>query len=438
MVVETQHGSHLQLSIGVFRVATRFPENKQDGAMMKRILLVTLGSLGDLYPMLRLRDALREAGAQVKLAAPAIYRDECGGHDAEFIGLGSTERYADQVGHAGTGRERADGNAVTERMVFDNFEALFAQVDAAARDVDLIVTVLHAIPAHLVAEKRRLPYVMVVLSPAFTQRARHWQRHDDDAMKVPARWNLRLTELRRQYGLGRRILPYQAMFTDAASVIGLFPGFLRGDGPHVTNLQVVGHAGTGRTSTRELDPELAEFCRGAPIVFSFGSYVDSCDPQYFFAESLAACRMLGRKCLYISRYIDSPEADCGDLLTRPFVPHAAVFPQAGAIVHHGGAGTLTEACNALKPMVIVPFMHDQPYHAQRLRELVDAAVVPAVSYGRTAVAEALQKVIDESDAVRPKLQALLDAETPGAAAAAARILELIEPGFRAPYRDSGT
>jgi UDP:flavonoid glycosyltransferase YjiC (YdhE family) len=39
------------------------------------------------------------------------------------------------------------------------------------------------------------------------------------------------------------------------------------------------------------------------------------------------------------------------------------------VVHHGGAGTTAAAFRAGVPMVIVPFMGDQPYWGRRAREL---------------------------------------------------------------------
>lgn len=399
--------------------------------MMKRILVVTLGSLGDLYPLLKLCDALRQAGAEVRCAAPAIYGDECRRHNVNFVGIGVTDDYASSVGHAHSGRDGSDGIAVAERLAFENFHLLFDQLYAAAGDVDLIVTVLHAIPAHFVAEKRGIPYVVVVMSPAFTQRARHWQQADDEEIKVPARWNAMLSQLRRFYGLSRRILPYQAIFNDAAALLGLFPKFLMSDRAHLEKLQVVGHAQTANPPAAVADAALASFCSERPVVFSFGSYVDACDPDYFLRESVAACRLLGLKCLYVSRHVTSTAEQVsgrGDLLIRPFVPHAAIFPAAAAVVHHGGLGTLMEACRSAQPMVIVPFMHDQPYHAERMRDLVDAAIVPSRQYSRDRIAQALQQVIAGAELMRCRLKALMAGETEGSPVAATRILELFAHG----------
>ena len=51
------------------------------------------------------------------------------------------------------------------------------------------------------------------------------------------------------------------------------------------------------------------------------------------------------------------------------VDHRALFPRAGLVVHHGGAGTTHAVCAAGVPSVVVPHVGDQRYWADRLRRL---------------------------------------------------------------------
>ena len=50
-------------------------------------------------------------------------------------------------------------------------------------------------------------------------------------------------------------------------------------------------------------------------------------------------------------------------------PHAALFPRAALVVHHGGIGTLGQALRAGRPMLVVPWSHDQPDNASRVARL---------------------------------------------------------------------
>ena len=51
------------------------------------------------------------------------------------------------------------------------------------------------------------------------------------------------------------------------------------------------------------------------------------------------------------------------------VPHAWLFPQLAAAVHHGGAGSTAAALRAGIPAVIIPFFGDQILWARRLARL---------------------------------------------------------------------
>ena len=75
-----------------------------------------------------------------------------------------------------------------------------------------------------------------------------------------------------------------------------------------------------------------------------------------------------------------------DAITVPYAPHELVFPFARAIVHQGGIGTLSEALLAGKPMLIMPYGHDQADNAWRASRLGVARVVPRGRYRAGVVA----------------------------------------------------
>jgi len=60
----------------------------------------------------------------------------------------------------------------------------------------------------------------------------------------------------------------------------------------------------------------------------------------------------------------------------PYAPHSEVMPRACAVVHQGGVGTTAQAMLAGRPMLVVPFSHDQPDNAARCARLGVARVLP--------------------------------------------------------------
>ena len=79
----------------------------------------------------------------------------------------------------------------------------------------------------------------------------------------------------------------------------------------------------------------------------------------------------------------------------PAAPHAQLFPRASAIVHQGGVGTTAQAMRAGRPMLVVPFAHDQFDNAERVRRLGVAKVVPRSRYS-ARTAEAMLKILLEN------------------------------------------
>ena len=104
----------------------------------------------------------------------------------------------------------------------------------------------------------------------------------------------------------------------------------------------------------------------------------------------------------------------GNVVTADFVPHAAVLPEASAVVTHAGLGTVAAALSAGVPVVCMPSGRDQPDNAVRVVEAsagirlsprarparIRAAVERALSDGRLqAGARRMQDAFERDGAV---------------------------------------
>ena len=78
-----------------------------------------------------------------------------------------------------------------------------------------------------------------------------------------------------------------------------------------------------------------------------------------------------------------------------YAPFAALFPRAAAVVHQGGVGTTGQAMRAGRPMLVMPFAHDQPDNAERVRRLGIARTIPRHRYGAAAAARELGTLLDD-------------------------------------------
>ncbi len=90
----------------------------------------------------------------------------------------------------------------------------------------------------------------------------------------------------------------------------------------------------------------------------------------FYQASVDLCREMDKPGIFLAGETpDVPSASSRIVQWRPFVPLDAILPFAGALVHHGGIGTAAAAIRHQVPQVIVPRGLSQPSNARWLRRL---------------------------------------------------------------------
>ncbi|WP_445079219.1 glycosyltransferase, partial [Streptomyces hayashii] len=123
-----------------------------------------------------------------------------------------------------------------------------------------------------------------------------------------------------------------------------------------------------------LPAALREFLdAGPPPVFVGLGSATVPDPGRLSAEIVRALRRAGLRGV-IQRGWAGLTADGDDMLTVEDVPHALLFPETAAVVHHCGAGTTAAGVRAGVPAVPVPIQFDEAFWADRL---VALGVAPA-------------------------------------------------------------
>src|SRR5207247_11173968 len=112
----------------------------------------------------------------------------------------------------------------------------------------------------------------------------------------------------------------------------------------------------------------------------------------------AAAAKLGRRAVLLvgrdRRNLPTTPLPAG-AIAADYAPFSEIFPRAAAIVHQGGAGTTAQAMRSGRPMLFVPFAHDQPDNAARVIRLGVARQVSRRQYHAKKVASELRKLLEE-------------------------------------------
>src|SRR5439155_21778093 len=116
-----------------------------------------------------------------------------------------------------------------------------------------------------------------------------------------------------------------------------------------------------RQDGASLDPDLAKFLDAGPppIVFTLGSSAVF-DARNFFRDSAAAAQSLGQRAvLLIGDEHNRPTPLPPEIVAFDYAPYSEILPRASVIVHQGGVGTTGQALRAGRPMLVMPYSHDQ-------------------------------------------------------------------------------
>jgi UDP:flavonoid glycosyltransferase YjiC (YdhE family) len=135
----------------------------------------------------------------------------------------------------------------------------------------------------------------------------------------------------------------------------------------------------------------------APVIITFGSTPAS---QAASRAAVTAARQAGQRVIIQDPATDEPSGDGGVLRSGP-IPHAWLFLQAAAVVHHAGAGTTAAGLRAGIPAVTVPAYTDQPFWASRLSALgAGPAPVPRRRMTTGRLTAAIAAVVHTPDYLR--------------------------------------
>jgi UDP:flavonoid glycosyltransferase YjiC (YdhE family) len=150
-----------------------------------------------------------------------------------------------------------------------------------------------------------------------------------------------------------------------------------------------------------LPPNLEEFLASGepPVVFTLGSAAVLAAGDFYEQSARAAMRLGVRAVLLIGAdQRNRPQSALPDsICVAEYAPYSALFPRAALVVHQGGVGTTAQCLRAGRPMLIMPYSHDQPDNARRMKRLGLARVIQRTNYKPWRVARQLKSMLADPD-----------------------------------------
>lgn len=368
-----------------------------------RVTLLTVGSRGDVQPVVALGVGLQEAGHEVRLATHPRWEPLVARHNLEFAPLAE--------GHLSRGAETEEGRRWIEsgrrlptvvgfvRDARSVARKRLADAMQACHDAEAIVAGnLALLLGWQMAESRGLPLVRAYVEPPAWMITRRSTRHLAPIVRQAGWLAARpwLNAVRRDAvdagplrlrepvaDLDRRRQP--ALFAFSAEVLPPPPDL--GDWFEVTGYWFL--QGTDDPSPPDA---LVDFLAAGepPVAIGFGTMIDS-DPAATIRLVGDALARAGRRGVLIRGSWHTVGVPLPPhLFAIDTIDHDWLFARCSAAVHHAPAGTTAAALRARIPSVAIPQMTDQFLWARRLHEL---GVGPAPIHRRELTTERLAQAI---------------------------------------------
>ncbi len=364
-----------------------------------RVTILTVGSRGDVQPLLAFAVGLAGAGHDVRLAAFPQFEEEVQAEGIEFAPLAE-------------GRVSRGGKTAADRRVAERGRRQMPALIALAKDArsvagrrladalvacegaDAIVTnELALLLGWQASEHLATRLVRARLCPPPRMAHRPVARGVRQAAWLAMR--RMLAAPRRESGLGALPLREPLGQLDAQRTLELYafspavvPEPIRsGPWTHVTGYWFL-DGGIDPEPPQELERFLAD--GPAPVCVGFGSMVDA-DPAGTTRLAVQALGEAGQRGVLVRGahgFGDTKLPDSVFAVER--ISHDWLFERCSAVVHHGGAGTAAAVLKAGLPSVVVPYMMDQKAWGRTLHQL---GAAPAPIPRRKLSAQRLQKAI---------------------------------------------
>ncbi len=384
------------------------------------VLLVALGSAGDVFPFLGLGRALLARGHQVTLLTNRHFEPDVRQTGLEFLELGTEDDYQSITSDPLLWNPIRGIRLITDGLILRNMRRTFEIIIQRNVPGETVVAApITAFGARIANERLGIPLVTVCLQPSALRSAIRppiikplpVSRH------LPRAWNRMLygladravvdplvgretNALRSALGLGLIRGGFTSWSFSQGRILGMFPEWFAApaaDWPSCVRLCEVSAVRCTMRGRRQSHPRGERSWRPGAESRSYSRR----DPAMrhastFFRACVAACRLMGARGLLVSPFRDQVPGNLPESIHAiDSMPFSRLFPSAAAVVHHhGGIGTSAQALRAGAPQLVMPMAFDQHDNADRLEKLgVGRSLLPRRFRG-SAVARVLRELLD--------------------------------------------
>jgi rhamnosyltransferase subunit B len=374
------------------------------------VLLPTVGSAGDVHPVIALGLALKARGHRATVLTNPIFQELIESQGLEFLAVGTIAQAREAIADPDLWHPRKGFGVVARRAIVPAIAETYHHIERRAGPSTVVAASGIAFAGRLAQERLGVPLATVHLQPSIIRSL------VDAGMAGPMRisaaqpmWFKRgffrlvdwllidrvlrkpLNDFRATIGLPPIDRVLNRWIHSTQLVIGFFPEWfapIQPDWPPNTHL--VGFPLWDGGPLDSLSEDVESFLASGPppIVFTPGSA--GATLHGYFRESVAAARTLGIRSMLVTNFPEQIPADLPPhVRVFGYQPFSALLPKVSLLVYHGGIGTMAQALRAAVPHLVVPNGHDQFDNGWRIERLRLGLSIPQARYRAPVVARAI-------------------------------------------------
>ncbi len=385
-----------------------------------RIVIIALGSRGDVQPCIVLARGLQDAGHTVLLASHANFAPLVSDYNIHFFPL-SGDTHAALTGEAGQAFTNSGRNLLRFMREFMRasgllLEQLQDEVLQAVQGADLMISTTLAYFCEYISQKTGIPNIIAHLQPNVRTRAfpcpavaglslGKTYNYLTYILAEQLFWQLSrpvANRLRQRLQLPPYPLtgPYKQFYKRHPTIFCAFSPFVvPRPADWGAEVHETGYWSLDPPAQWQPSPALTTFLEAGPppVYVGFGSMSgrNASEVTNIVVQALTLTKQRG---IILTGWGGLSSSDLPDSIIKlEDAPHNWLFPRMAALVHHGGAGTTASGLRAGVPGILIPFFGDQFFWGQRIQALgVGPRPIPYKQLTAQKLASALRQAIEDS------------------------------------------
>ena len=388
------------------------------------VVLVPVGTAGDVLPFVALGRSLRQRGHEVVVLTSERFRHAAEGAGLNFIALGTEARYRAVFDEPALWDPRRAEQFLMEQLISVTPAMFHTLMEHVRSGESIVLCSPWALGALLAREKTGLRLATLVIEPRQLFSIHHpivmpgmkrmdwlpiWLRRLlltlVNRLQIERQVRRPLNEFRATVGLPPIETSMWAWTSEVARTIGLFPEWFASYQPDWTKqTRLTGFLQYCGEDVVETPRELTEFLDSGPppVVFTVTSF--NKHAAGYFSAAARGSQALGYRAVLLTPHEAQLPAKLPEgVIHFAYAPLSDVLPRSAALVHNGGIGALAQALSAGIPQLIVPFALAQPDHAVRVRDLRVGDYIPGEQFDEDTLKEKMVSILG-SDELRDNAQ----------------------------------